>query len=242
MLRSKPLITLAVTLFCMIIASAAWSAEFVNLSAQELNTRMQNGEKLLVIDPLSDLEYNEGHIPGSVNIPFHLLATTDQLPADKAVAIVTYCLGPKCVFYKQSAERLAELGYTNVMTFKAGLPGWIKAGYPVEQTGALEKTKIQTMNVDELKAGLDGVVIVDVRPPSLYEMGWIPGSVKIPLGLLTAEYTQIPKGKRVVVVVDHAGKQVLTAGRFLASNGYGEVKRLQGGLMAWSQKGYPLER
>jgi len=42
-----------------------------------------------------DIEFNEGHIPGSVNIPLHRIATTDQLPADKATPNVTYCLGPQ---------------------------------------------------------------------------------------------------------------------------------------------------
>ena len=219
----------------------AWAAAYTDLSARELKSKMDGADGVLVINPLSDLEFNEGHIPGSVNIPFHLIATSDQLPADKDAPIVTYCLGPKCVFYKQTADLLTDLGYTNVMTFKAGIPGWIKAGYPIEQSGALEKAKIPTMRADELKGMLGQVVVLDIRPPKLYEMGWIPGSVKIPLGLISTEYQRIPKGKPVVVV-DHAGKQVITAGRFIITKGYTDVKRLEGGLMAWSMKGYPLEK
>ena len=83
---------------------------------------------------------------------------------------------------------------------------------------------------------LGSVQIVDIRSPSLYTMGWISGSNKIPLGKLTAEFSAIPKGK-LLVVVDHAGKQVLVASRFLKSKGYADVQRLQGGLMIWSRKG-----
>jgi len=143
--------------------------------------------------------------------------------------------------YKQAAGLVAEMGYSNVMTFKGGIPEWVKAGFPLEQSKALEPVDIPTVGVDDLKGMLADVQVVDIRDESVYAMGWLPGSIKIPLGKLSAEYQQIPQGKPVVVV-DHAGKQVLTAGRFLKSKGYSEVKRLQGGTMAWSAKGFPLEK
>jgi rhodanese-related sulfurtransferase len=52
---------------------------------------------------------------------------------------------------------------------------------------------------------------------------------------------EIPKEK-TIVLVDHTGKQVLMAGRFLKTQGYEKVLRLQGGLMAWVSQGYPLEK
>lgn len=241
MLRNKVLCLVAFIAAVLMVPGAVWSDDFTDLAPPQLKSRMDSDKSLLVINPLSDLEFNEGHIPGSINIPFHELATSDRLPADKDVPMVTYCLGPKCVFYKKAAKLLADMGYTNVSTFKAGIPGWVKAGLPLEQSNAMPKTKIPTVGVDDLNAKLGQVTIVDVRPESLYAMGWIAGSVKIPLGKLSAGYAQVPQGKPVIVV-DHAGKQVLTASRFLSTKGYSDVKRLQGGLMAWSQKGYALER
>jgi rhodanese-related sulfurtransferase len=143
--------------------------------------------------------------------------------------------------YKNATSLLADKGYSNVMTFKGGIPEWVKAGFNLNQTGSLNKDKISTISADALNGSLGNVQIVDIRSSSLYEMGWIHGSIKIPLGKLSAEYTTIPKGKPIVVV-DHAGKQVLAASRFLKGNGYADVQRLQGGLMAWSQKGYALEK
>jgi rhodanese-related sulfurtransferase len=143
--------------------------------------------------------------------------------------------------FKKAAGLVAELGYSNVSTFKGGLPAWVKAGYPLNKKDSLGKTKIPTVSADKLKVMLDRVQVVDIRSPSLYAMGWIAGSVKIPLGKLSSEYADIPKGKPLVVV-DHAGKQVLIAGRFLKSKGYGNVQRMQGGLMSWSRKGYTLDK
>lgn len=143
--------------------------------------------------------------------------------------------------YKKAAGLVADMGYTNVMTFKGGIPAWVKAGFPLEKSGSLGKAKIPTVSAAKLKSMLGHAQVVDIRAPSLYAMGWITGSIKIPLGKLSAEYTTIPKEKPLIVV-DHAGKQVLVAGRYLKSKGYTEVMRLQGGLMTWSRKGYLMEK
>jgi rhodanese-related sulfurtransferase len=232
---------IATGLATLMLTGLAWAAEFKDLTTQEVKASLDGGQKVFLLNPLSDIEFSENFIPGSVNIPSHLIPTSKELPQDKATPIITYCLGPKCIFYKHAADELAKLGYTNVMTFKGGIPDWVKAGYPLEQKNMFAPVEIPTISVDELKGSSAGVQVLDVRDPSLYSMGWIAGSIKIPLAKLSAEYSTLAKDKPVVVV-DHAGKQVLSSGRFLKSKGFGDVKRLQGGLMAWSEKGNPLEK
>lgn len=142
--------------------------------------------------------------------------------------------------YKRAASLVAEQGFTNVMTFKGGIPAWIKAGFSLDKTSALEKVRIPTVKPEALKQRLGSVQIVDIRTKKLLKMGWINESLLISMGKLSKDYVQISKDKPIVVV-DHAGKQVLTACRFLKSKGYEDVSRLQGGLMAWNQKGFSLE-
>ena len=71
------------------------AAEVPVISTQELQAKIDSGESIFLLNPLADLIYNEGYIPGSVNIPMHTLKNTDKLPADKEMLIVSYCLGPK---------------------------------------------------------------------------------------------------------------------------------------------------
>ena len=141
--------------------------------------------------------------------------------------------------YKRAASLVAEQGYSNVMTFKGGIPAWVKAGFPLDKSSALPKERIPTIKPEQLNQRLGTVQIVDIRTKKLLKMGWLKDSLKISMGMLSENYTQIPKDKPVVVV-DHAGKQVLTACRFLKTKGYTDVSRLQGGLMAWNQKGFAL--
>ena len=79
----------------LFLAGNVWSADFAAISAKELKAKLDAGEDLMLINPLSDIEFNEGHIPGSVNIPLHHLARSESLPINKETLIVTYCLGPK---------------------------------------------------------------------------------------------------------------------------------------------------
>jgi rhodanese-related sulfurtransferase len=225
----------------LLLAGVALAAGFKDLSTQEVKAYLDGGQKVLLLNPLSDIEFAENYIPGSVNIPCHLLGSSKELPQDKAAPIITYCLGPKCIFFKLAADELAKMGYTNVMTYKGGIPDWVKAGYPLEQKSTIAPVEIPVINVDELKGLLAGVQVLDVRDPSIYDMGSLTGGIKIPMAKLSAEYAALAKDKPIVVV-DHAGKQVISAARFLKSKGYTDVKRLQGGLLAWTEKGYPLDK
>ena len=82
----------AVTLMLILISLKPCLADMPDISAQELKAMLDSGQEMLVINPLSDIEYNEGHIPGSVNIPLHTIMRSDRLPEDKQTLIVTYCL------------------------------------------------------------------------------------------------------------------------------------------------------
>jgi rhodanese-related sulfurtransferase len=145
------------------------------------------------------------------------------------------------VVSKQAAGLVAERGYTNVQWYRDGIPAWVKAGNTLEKKDALPKVEVPTLSANKLKASTADFYIVDIRPAHMYNMGWVSGSNKFPMGTLSAEYEAIPKTEKIVVL-DHAGKQTLVAGRFLKSKGYPEVYRLQGGLMAWTRKGYPLQK
>ena len=136
---------------------------------------------------------------------------------------------------------MAKKGYQSIRVFRDGIPGWVKAGYHLAKEHALPKSKVPTVNAGKLKGILADVVIVDIRTPSLYKMGWIKNSHKIPLAELSARYTELAQDD-TVVVVDHAGKQVLTASRFLKSKGFEKVQRLQGGLMACVKNGIPIDK
>ena len=85
------IVLLAVIVLSPLTCLGGWS----DLTAQELKAKLDSGQKMLLVNSLSDIEFNEGHIPGSVNIPLHTIMSSKDLPADKDMLIITYCLSQK---------------------------------------------------------------------------------------------------------------------------------------------------
>ncbi len=148
--------------------------------------------------------------------------------------------------YDQAARLVANRLYTNVFTFKGGLPAWKNAGYSLETGSALPDYDIPQISGEKFKALVGEACIVDIRTPKLYSSGLVTKKIgskanslsrdylknyfhKIPLNFLSQRYFQIPKD-RTVVVMDFRGKQALVAAKFLKSKGYKGVCIIKGGL------------
>lgn len=127
------------------------------------------------------------------------------------------------------------------MVFRDGLPAWIKAGYPIDSPSPLSKISVPVIDAAQLHASLDKFVIVDIRPESAYEMGYLPGSRAMPLAYLSILSVELPRNRKIVVV-DHSGKQSQTAARWLVSRGYADVCWLKGGLSNYNAAGFELEK
>lgn len=84
-----------VLLGVLLLVGPVPAEDFPALGAKQLKAKIDANEKMFLWNPLSDIEFNEGYIPGSVNVPFHRAGGSDSLPKDKQTPVITYCLGPK---------------------------------------------------------------------------------------------------------------------------------------------------
>jgi rhodanese-related sulfurtransferase len=99
--------------------------------------RLYDDGAVFIIDARDPYEYEEGHIPGAINIPYdrvpeYLDQLYNEIPTDQPV--IVYCRGPACDFSDQLATELKILGYQDVRVFTGGWEQWTAAGYPVEGT------------------------------------------------------------------------------------------------------------
>ena len=245
MKKIKVLMRIGVVLGCMLflLQGAAFAAgDFQFISTDELKQKIDAGEKFLLVNALSPIEFNEMAIVGSVNIPSSKVkAGHPLLPADKGGLIVVYCKGPKCNKSRVAAGKFQKLGYTNVIIYNEGIPGWAKARYPMDSAVKYPKVQPARLTPKELSGQLDSVVVLDIRGKKHLELGVIKGAMTISMDDLDQEYTSLPKGKRVVVV-DHAGKQVNISAKFLHMNGYTDLAVLDGGMLGWLRDGLPVEK
>lgn len=94
-LKNKWLAIPVLALFVCLAAVPASSKDFPEITAEQLKAKMDAGESLMLLNALSDIEFQDKHIPGSINIQLQEIMITQNLPKDKNQLIVTYCLGRK---------------------------------------------------------------------------------------------------------------------------------------------------
>ncbi len=87
-------------MLCSILSIFAGSIDFSqadtevyeHLTAPEVKSMIEDNSTLLV-NVLTNVEFDMQHISGSVNIPIVELETTDKLPKDVDSPLIFYCMG-----------------------------------------------------------------------------------------------------------------------------------------------------
>ena len=133
------------------------------------------------------------------------------------------------------------MGYSNVLVYREGILGWVKAGHRLDSLVDYPKVKIPLISSVELReVNTSSTLLLDIRPLSHFLKGHISDSTNIDLEELHRKLDVLPKDKKIVLI-DHKGKLTLTTGRFLYSQGFTRVSRLDGGFNAWVKNGLPVK-
>ncbi|MFL5310181.1 MAG: rhodanese-like domain-containing protein [Myxococcales bacterium] len=195
-----------------------------------------------VIDARTRVEFEENHIAGAISCPAtQTAALLPRLVKDKSHRLIFYCNGPKCTKSQKAARVAMSLGYHNVLEYNEGLPAWGKANLPVAGS-PMPAAEMASISPEDLRARMQaakGLTVVDVRDAVEFASVRVAGTVNLPLDELEKRARELPAGE--LVVMDHGGGQSLIAGRVLQKAGRSGASRLEGGLLAWQQKGLPVE-
>jgi len=87
----------------------------------------------------------------------------------------------------------------------------------------------------------DDVFMLDVREPSEYEAGHIPGVTLIPVGQVADRLSEIPTDKEVIISC-HSGARSARIFDYLVQQGYTNVHNMEGGIVAWQSAGFEVEQ
>lgn len=109
-------------------------AEVKTISTEQLQQRLKQGNSLHFWNVLTDGYFKGDMIPGSRRVPLDTIGLQgSQTQPPKSEEIIVYCGGPKCPQSLQAAQKLTDLGYTNVRAYEGGLEEWKNAGNQVER-------------------------------------------------------------------------------------------------------------
>lgn len=88
-----------------------------------------------------------------------------------------------------------------------------------------------------------GAAVLDIRPSKDYGGGHVIGARNIPLGELDGRMTELDKFKeQALIVYCDAGQTSQKAANLLVKHGFKSVHTLKGGIKAWQNEHFPLER
>jgi rhodanese-related sulfurtransferase len=102
------------------------------ITRAELHDLIEAGA-VTVVEALPAEYYDQGHLPGAINIPH--TEVRDLAPAllpDKNAQIVVYCADLPCPNSGIATHVLTKLGYANVRDYAEGKADWVEAGLPLE--------------------------------------------------------------------------------------------------------------
>jgi rhodanese-related sulfurtransferase len=109
---------------CMVVGlAAADHGAFPDISHEDLVAAI-SAKTVTVIDVNGSESFAKTHVDGAIDFTAVKAELATKLPADKGALVVAYCGSPQCTAWKQAAEAVAALGYTNVKHYKEGLKGW----------------------------------------------------------------------------------------------------------------------
>ena len=183
------------------------------------------GERVTVIDSRHPDLFDAGHLVGAINLPVASAGAGTRagwaLDPAQPIMIVARDLAEGA----RMAAALQAVGFWDLAGIAvADAEAWTREG--------LEMATARAWDVAQLADGLwDGTVdLVDVREPSEWNAGHVPGSQHIPLSRLRDLAELAPAGdERTIAVACAAGMRAAFAASLLRRAGRPDVVRVSGG-------------
>jgi rhodanese-related sulfurtransferase len=112
------------------------------LDSSDLFTRVNQDEKIIIIDTRSPSAYETERIPGSINLPHREMNTESTKSLDKDILYVTYCDGIGCNGSTKGAYKMTKLGF-KVKELMGGLDWWKRDAYETHGKSAQAGSSIK---------------------------------------------------------------------------------------------------
>jgi rhodanese-related sulfurtransferase len=196
----------------------------------------QGTGSFMLIDSRPLPRFQQGTIPGSVNIPYPSWdKVVNRLPADKNTQLIFFCQGVTCQMSPLSQRKAIGLGYKNTKVYHEGVPEW--------QTKDYLTTRPEFVKEAYVDKGIPAVIL-DVRSPNEAKGGHIKGAVDMPANAVKSQLKTFPPAKLqapIIVYDGRGGPESKAAARELIKAGQTNVQVVEGGLLGWQAAGYAIE-
>jgi rhodanese-related sulfurtransferase len=98
------------------------------VTIDEVKSKLDRGEKFLLIDVREESEYGADHLPGAVHLGKGIIERDiEERVPDQSTPMVLYCGGG--FRSALAADNLQKMGYTQVLSMDGGIRGWREKGF-----------------------------------------------------------------------------------------------------------------
>ena len=98
------------------------------ITIDDVKAKLDRKEKLLLVDVREDNEWNKDHLPNAIHLGKGIIERDiEQQVPDLGAPLVLYCGGG--FRSALAADKLQQMGYTNVLSMDGGIRGWREKGY-----------------------------------------------------------------------------------------------------------------
>lgn len=108
-------------IFMMILLLGCSEVTYQTITASDAKENLDSDKEIILLDVRTQLEYDEGFIPGATLAPLDELSGIESIYEDKDATYYVYCRSGRRS--KLAAEQLIELGYTSVYDM-GGIIDW----------------------------------------------------------------------------------------------------------------------
>jgi rhodanese-related sulfurtransferase len=221
-----------------------------------VRNKLLNKEEIAFLDVREEDPHAQEHPLFAANLPLSRVEIDAyaKLPK-KNVPIVTLDDGEG--FAQLAAQRLINLGYTDVSVFEGGVQGWKAAGgevfkdvnVPSKSFGEFVESKAHTpsLSAQEVKQLIDNkedVVVVDVRRFDEYNTMSIPTGISVPGAELVLRLPELAPNPKTKVIVNCAGRtrSIIGTQSLINAGIPNEVNALRNGTIGWTLAGQELDK
>ena len=221
-----------------------------------VRNKLLNKEEIAFLDVREEDPHAQEHPLFAANLPLSRVEIDAyaKLPK-KNIPVVTLDDGEG--YAQLAAQRLADLGYTDVSVFEGGVQGWKAAGgelfkdvnVPSKSFGEFVESKRHTpsLSAQEVKHLIDSkedVVVVDVRRFDEYNTMSIPTGISVPVAELVLRLPELAPNPKTKIIVNCAGRtrSIIGTQSLINAGIPNEVNALRNGTIGWTLAGQELDK
>jgi len=221
-----------------------------------IRNKLLNKEEIAFLDVREEHPHAQEHPLFAANLPLSRIEIDafSKLPR-KDIPVITLDDGEG--YAQLAAERLIDLGYSDVSIFSGGVASWKSAGgevfkdvnVPSKSFGEFVESKRHTpsLSAQEVKKMLDAkedVVVVDVRRFDEYNTMSIPTGISVPGAELVLRVPELAPNPKTKIIVNCAGRtrSIIGTQSLINAGIPNEVNALRNGTIGWTLAGQDLDK